>query len=487
MKNFNKRKQLQMPGAGMITIIMLCMSFYLHGQSVPQKMNYQAVLRDANSQLLINQAVGIKISIIQNSATGNVVYSEVQAATTNNLGLVQLEIGGGTPVAGNFSAIDWSSGPYFVKIEVDPAGGTAYVEMGTSQLLSVPYALYAENSGGTGSNIIAGAGLTLSGNVLDAIHQSPMWNANALMSVSLSPVFPVINDVLRFNGSTWIPSAISGGGGTTIDCSTTSNSNYTVRGTGSGNWACTNAMVITSSGYVGIGTTSPSSSYDLTIGTSGFLVNGSTTTSNISGRLRIGSTSSTSYDLQVDGQTYITSGLRVGTTSSPPSSGIRANGDIQTGSRFIQGSSTTGSGTVVVRTSSGELRPQSSTIKVKDNVQNLIINKDKILSLRPVSYELKPALGGGHEIGLIAEEVELLVPDLVVYGPSRKWIDDTGLVETDGNGNEILDYSTSEPYSVHYDRLSVYLLEIIKEQEERISVLEEKLELMMQNNSIVKQ
>jgi len=314
-----------------------------------------------------------------------------------------------------------------------------------------------------------------------------MWNANALMSVSLSPVFPVINDVLRFNGSTWIPSAISGGGGSTIDCSTTSNSNYTVRGTGSGNWACTNAMVITSSGYVGVGTTSPSSSYNLTIGTSGFLVNGSTTTSNISGRLRIGSTSSSSYDLQVDGQTYITNGLRVGTTSSPASGGIRANGDIQTGSRFIQGSSTTGTGTVVVRTSSGELRPQSSTVKVKENVQNLTIDKEKLLLLRPVSYQLKPALGGEHEIGLIAEEVELFVPDLVVYGPSRKWIGDTGLVETDEYGNEILDYSTSEPYSVHYDRLSVYLLEIIKEQEERISILEEKLEQMMLGNTLVRQ
>jgi len=439
-------------------------------------MNYQAVLRNSGNQLITNQSVGMKISIIQGSASGSVVFTEQHSGTTNMFGIINLEIGGGTPVYGTFSGISWANGPYFVQIETDPTGGTNYTLSGTSELLSVPYALYSVFSGSTTIN--AGLGLELIGNTMNALYDAPMWNAYKLVNIPVATLQPAINDVLRYNGSAWVPSIVTGGSGTVIDCSTSSNSGYTIRGDGSSSWECTNAVYITSSGYVGIGTTSPSSSYNLTIGSNGFLVNGSSSTSNIYGKLRIGSTSSTSYQLQVDGQTYVTDGLRVGTSSSPPSSGILSSGDIKTINQFIMGSSSTGSGTLMIRTSSGELRPQSSTIKVKDNVQPLLTDKDKILSLRPVQYDLKPALGGGHEIGLIAEEVEQLIPELVVYGPARAWIGNTGLVEKDENGNEILDFSTQEAYSVHYDRLPVYLLIIIKEQEQRISELEKKVEAL---------
>jgi hypothetical protein len=167
--------------------------------------------------------------------------------------------------------------------------------------------------------------------------------------------------------------------------------------------------------------------------------------------------------------------LRIGTTNTPDAGGVRSNGDIQTAGNFIQGSSTSGSGTVMIRTSSGELRPQSSTIKVKENVQPLKVDKDRIFALKPVSYQLKPQLGGQKEIGLIAEDVELVVPELVVYGPAREWIGNTGLVAKDSNGNEITDPNTMEPYSVFYDRLPVMLLEIIKEQDKRIQELENRL------------
>jgi hypothetical protein len=116
------------------------------GQS-PQKMTYQAVIRDASDALVANSAVGMQISILQTSATGTAVYIETHSPTTNINGLASVEIGTGTIVTGNFSTIDWSNGPYFIKTETDPNGGTAYTISGTSQLLSVPYALYAENSG----------------------------------------------------------------------------------------------------------------------------------------------------------------------------------------------------------------------------------------------------------------------------------------------------------------------------------------------------
>jgi uncharacterized protein (TIGR02145 family) len=115
----------------------------------PEKMSYQAVIRDSGDALVTNQAVGMQISILQTTATATetAVYVETQTPTTNVNGLVTLEIGTGTPVTGTFAGIDWSSGPYFIKTETDPTGSTTYTITGTSQLMSVPYALYAAKSG----------------------------------------------------------------------------------------------------------------------------------------------------------------------------------------------------------------------------------------------------------------------------------------------------------------------------------------------------
>ncbi|MDO5976708.1 FISUMP domain-containing protein [Flavivirga jejuensis] len=112
----------------------------------PEKMSYQAVIRDGAGALVTNQVVGMQISILQTTATGTVVYKENQTPTTNVNGLVTLEIGTGTVLSGNFTTIDWSSGPSFIKTETDPTGGTSYTIAGTSQLLSVPYALQAKKA-----------------------------------------------------------------------------------------------------------------------------------------------------------------------------------------------------------------------------------------------------------------------------------------------------------------------------------------------------
>lgn len=114
---------------------------------VPQKMSYQAIVRDATNTPIISSVVGIKISILQTSASGVVAYSETQTATTNANGLVSIEIGTGTVVNGNFATIDWSTGVYFIKTEIDPTGGNAYTISVSSQLLAVPYALYAQKAG----------------------------------------------------------------------------------------------------------------------------------------------------------------------------------------------------------------------------------------------------------------------------------------------------------------------------------------------------
>lgn len=113
---------------------------------VPQKMSYQAVVRGSNNNLVTNSEISVRISILQGNAEGTVVYSETHSATTNANGLVTIEIGDGTS-SDDFSAINWANGPFFVKTETDVTGGNNYDIIGVSQLLSVPYAMYAQTAG----------------------------------------------------------------------------------------------------------------------------------------------------------------------------------------------------------------------------------------------------------------------------------------------------------------------------------------------------
>lgn len=112
----------------------------------PEKMSYQAVIRNSSDQLVTNQQVGIQISILQGSASGTEVYVETQTPTTNANGLVSIEIGAGTVQSGNFTTIGWANGSFFIKTETDPTGGANYTITGTSQILSVPYALHAKTA-----------------------------------------------------------------------------------------------------------------------------------------------------------------------------------------------------------------------------------------------------------------------------------------------------------------------------------------------------
>ena len=108
---------------------------------VPQKFSYQTIIRNYKNTLVSNSLIGMRISIISGSATGTAVYSETHSVTSNENGLATIEIGAGKSTAGTFSEINWATGIYFIKTEIDPSGGKNYTIVGTSQLLSVPYAL----------------------------------------------------------------------------------------------------------------------------------------------------------------------------------------------------------------------------------------------------------------------------------------------------------------------------------------------------------
>jgi len=146
----------------MTIVFFLIGSMSLLAQS-PQRMSYQSIVRNTAGELISDATVGVKVSILKDSDTGTVVYEETFVGNTNENGLLTLEIGGGVPITGTFSGINWGTGIYFVKTETDPNGGTNYTITGIGQLLSVPYAFYAATSSNQGKTTII-----LTGDITDA-------------------------------------------------------------------------------------------------------------------------------------------------------------------------------------------------------------------------------------------------------------------------------------------------------------------------------
>jgi trimeric autotransporter adhesin len=265
-------------------VLMGLVTQQVYGQS-PDKMSYQAVIRNADDKLIENSNVSMRISILQGSVAGAPVYVEIQAKSTNKNGLVSIEIGSGTIISGTFNTINWANGPYFIKTETDPTGGTNYTITGTTQLLSVPYSLHAktaetvtnvsidldeindvnaatpssgqvlgwngsawvpQNAGG-GSSYTAGNGLDLAGTTFNAQTGTALWNANKLQGNDIAAIPATNGQVLTWNGTTWTPETPVIGGGS--------------------NWTLSNGNVYRNSGRVGINSTAPD--YPLHINWSG--------------------------------------------------------------------------------------------------------------------------------------------------------------------------------------------------------------------------
>jgi len=126
-------------------VVLFCVSINLMSQT-PQAISYQAVARNAQGNILSNTNVSLRVSILSGSVSGSAVYVETHNLSTNQFGLINIQIGKGTATSGVFLSIDWGANSFYSKVEIDVAGGSNYSEVGVSQILSVPYALYSDKA-----------------------------------------------------------------------------------------------------------------------------------------------------------------------------------------------------------------------------------------------------------------------------------------------------------------------------------------------------
>jgi len=191
----------------LFTLLALIVITTINAQA-PQGFNYQATVRNSSGALIINQNVLFKFNIMLNSQTSLPVYSETHQAPTDDLGQVNLTIGIGTPTVGTFSSINWGSGSYFLGIELNT--GSGYVAMGTTQLLSVPYALYANSAGSsqsqgktsiylTGDITNAEAAARIASELGPETENIYIRNTTQLTSVDLSSMSSAVNIEIEYN------------------------------------------------------------------------------------------------------------------------------------------------------------------------------------------------------------------------------------------------------------------------------------------------
>jgi uncharacterized protein (TIGR02145 family) len=176
---------------GLLLTASLLLPVQTHAQA-SQSISYQAVIRNSSNALVVSTLVGMQISVLQGSASGLAVYVETQTTTTNINGLVSIAIGTGSTVTGSFAGIDWATGPYFIKTEIDPTGGTNYSISGTQQTTSLPYGLYIENGVKPGT----------------AAGQMEYWNGSTWLVTE--PTLNAISKLQLINGlPTWVPVTVA--------------------------------------------------------------------------------------------------------------------------------------------------------------------------------------------------------------------------------------------------------------------------------------
>lgn len=484
---------------------------------VPQGFNFQAVARDANGELIANTELGVRVSVLQGSETGTAVYTEVQTPTTSSVGSFQLVIGEGTS-EDDFATVDWSADNYFVKLEIDPAGGTEYEVLGTTRLLSVPYALLAQDV----VNGTTGSGDPITEYNLNTSEGDTSFIINTTGSESLAG--------LRINAKT---------DGQNIGVRSLVNSKNTSSAIQVGTWSSSSGEA-TGSHYGVVGQSNSQGRYNYGIyGTANGegdgtiiplgegpdpedyfgsynIAGGFYSSGNLNGNVGVEAQAGGSIGERIDFGVI----SRAISTANSPNIGVRAeafNSPIQnvgfegdvTGSgsknlglrlHVFNGTSNIGmevnadtaailNGTTVVNGDlnySGSLN-NTSDRNLKENIQPLQNGLGTIMKLNPATYNFRGngeynglKLSTGLHYGLIAQEVEEVLPSLV-----KNNIHTYSEVSTEGNGPDVTSETeitkTMEYKTMNYTELIPLLIKGMQEQQEVIEQLKKEIEELKKN------
>jgi hypothetical protein len=233
---------------------------------VPNQFNYQAVARNSQGQSIPNANIRTRFTILDGSATGTNVYSEVRLLTTNQLGLFTAAIGGSgaTNVTGNFATIDWSTGKKFIKVEVDPLGGTSFLALGSTEMLSVPYALYAVNGkvGPVGPPNVLNVGTVVTGATgtpasATITGTSPTQTINLVLPTGANGKISLVKTTTEAAGvnctvgGTKIEAGVDNNGNNTLDAAEVTNISYVCNGDVNNTWKTSGNAGTTAANFIG--------------------------------------------------------------------------------------------------------------------------------------------------------------------------------------------------------------------------------------------
>ncbi|XZF13668.1 tail fiber domain-containing protein [Chitinophagaceae bacterium MMS25-I14] len=400
----------------------------------PQLLNYQGIARNSTGQPLASQALGLRLSVTDGT---NTLYQETQTATTNAYGLYNVSIGGGTVVSGSMTAINWLSGTRYLKVEMDPAGGTAYVAVGTpTQLASVPYAMGANSVQATSNG---GAGLVGTGTT------SLWWGfyEGGVYRGYLGSYSGKNEDVDFGTGAS----------------NTIGSLNLTIQ--------AVPKMTIDSVGRVGIGTRFPMTNLEVTSSANDIVNIG-----NQNGWTGIGLANSATgpYNVIANGGTYMSFLYNATPTTSISSTNSKMLMDGSTNTfrptnDNIMSLGANGSRWTAVWATNGTI--QTSDERYKTNIKPLASGLSAVMLLNPISYSWKDEslrLGTGVNYGFSAQELSQAIPDIVIHSATP--------VDKE-TGKPTAAYQDS--YGVKYAELTPVLVKAIQEQQAQIKALQDKI------------
>jgi len=496
-------------------IFFACIMLFALGQTMaqsPDAFNYQAVARDAAGSVLADQALGIRVSLHNGSASGPVDYSEIFAPTTNEFGLFTLAIGTGTIVSGDFSTLSWGTAQYWLQVEMDPTGGVSYTDMGTSQLLSVPYAMYAENTNAVPAGSL---GYTLRHNGTGWVADTTIYNNGTNVGIGTSTPSHKL-DVVHSGSTGILVKSTAGFSVMDIDAKSgdaalrfmkdgatqwnlrnqpgTDNFEFYEMGSGS-------RMVIEdSTGHIGIGTLTPISQSKMHVASNNRYAGYFTSDSSSSlthvihaeynaagndGRAVYGKATPADYygygGYFEGGYKGIysfcsgTSGGYMGVHGYASTSGTGGAYGV-----YGYASASTGTPYGVYCSGSGGYTGTWSAVsdaKFKKDIINYDGALENIMKLRPVSYSMKtdeyPFMGfaSGTQIGFISQEVKEVFPTLVEKGVHPGAEKEDAAVEYLG---------------MNYIGLVPVLVSGMQEQQQQIELLKQQVELLKQEVELLK-